>query len=99
MSVSICLPEFSPDNMFLTSGPFVTKHSTVLHHYASGSRAKKICLLFSNQGQTEDMAVCTLLYQADPLATRLTLMVYHYKPKSSDKELDYCGHSQSSVFS
>ena len=60
---------------------------------------KNIVCYFQDQGQTEDMAVCTLLYQADPLATRLTLMVYHYKPKSSDKELDCCGHSQSSVFS
>ena len=58
--VHLSLPEFSPDDMFLTSGPFVTKHSTVLHHYLSGLVRKNFLCYFQHQGQTEDMAVCTL---------------------------------------
>ena len=90
--------------IFQTAGPFATKLGLILQYYKPYCPAEKMDYCVQGQGHSEDLCnqnktIFYYIFQtAGPFATKLGVVVQHYKPECPAEKMDYCvqgqGHSE-----
>ena len=74
---------FCPDNIFTTAQSFITEFEMVVHHNKLECYAKRLVCYLQNrtysEGSYKNNYDCTVFWAADPLAIKLSSMVFKVK--------------------